>query len=82
MDFFNSLAAARTIYVLGIVNLASGLLIFFTCRCLPGSRIGSRFMSYGPYKLLFRNHCYIWLVFWLSVIVHAVFALKFYGWPG
>lgn len=82
MDFFHSLAAARTIFILGIFNLAAGLLIFFSCRCLPGSRVGARLMDYEPYRRFHRYHCYIWMVFWPSVAVHALFALMFFGWPG
>ena len=82
MDFFESLAAARWIFILGIVNLAGGLLIFFSCRCLPGSRIAGGLMRFGWYKRFYRYHCYIWIILWPSVIIHAFFALMFYGWPG
>jgi hypothetical protein len=82
MDFFQSLAVARTIFILGVFNLVAGLLIFFSCRCLPGSVIGDRLMKYGVYKRYYRFHCYIWWVFWPSVMVHAFFALMFFGWPG
>ena len=36
MSIFQTILAAKTIYTLGIVNLVTGLMVFFTCRCLPG----------------------------------------------
>jgi hypothetical protein len=77
----SSLAATRVIFVLGIINLASGLLVFFTCRCLPGSRIGKGLTKYRWYRGLFKIHCYIWWVFWISVIAHAIFVLIYIGQP-
>jgi hypothetical protein len=82
MDIFQSLAAARLIFILGVLNLVLGVAVFFTCRCLPGSRIGARLTRYGAYRRLFKGHCYMWWAFWPSVIVHSVFAIGFLGWPG
>lgn len=66
----------RVVAALGIVNLVLGLLIFFSCRCLPGSRIARNWMQSERYQRFFRYHCYIWWAFWASVIVHAVFAIS------
>jgi len=74
--------APRIIFILGIVNLLTGFLIFFSCRCLPGSKIGAILMQKPPYKNFYKWHCHIWKVFWPSVIVHAILALIFFGWPG
>jgi len=82
MDFFDSLTAARVIFILGAFNIVMALLIFLSCRCFPGIKIAGRLMRYQPYRRFFGYHCYFWIVFWLSVIVHAFFALMFYGWPG
>jgi hypothetical protein len=82
VDFFQSLAVARTIFILGVFNLVAALLIFFSCRCLPGSMVGDRLMRYGAYKRFYRYHCYIWRLFWPAIVVHAFFALMFFGWPG
>lgn len=76
-----ALTGFRVVFVLGIVNLVSGILVLFTCRCIPPSRFTPPLMQYRWYQRLFRYHCYIWLVFWVSVVVHAVFALVFVGWP-
>lgn len=77
----STLTATRVIFSLGIVNLVSGLLIFFSCRCLPGSRLGKRLVKFKWYQRFFKLHCYIWWVFWTSVVVHAIFAIIYIGWP-
>jgi hypothetical protein len=82
MDIFHTLAAARLIFIGGIVNLVTGLLVLFTCRCLPTWKLGSQLMRYRPYRRFYNYHCYLWGLFWLSVVVHAIFAIKFLGWPG
>jgi hypothetical protein len=73
--------ALRILFGLGIVNLVTGLSIFFSCRCLPGSRIGKGLMKYKWYQKYFKWHCYIWWIFWLSVATHAIIALIYIGWP-
>ena len=82
MDILRSLAAARLIFILGIVNLVTAFFVLFTCRCLPTSRIGGRLMKYRPYQRFYKFHCYVWAVFWPSVVIHAFLALTIYGWPG
>ena len=81
MEILQSLIAIRLLIILGVVNLVTGLLIFFSCRCLPGSRWGSRMMRYAAYRRFFSYHCYIWRVFWPSVMVHALLAVLALGWP-
>jgi hypothetical protein len=39
-------------------------------------------MKRSGYQRFYRYHCYIWRVFWPSVIIHATLALLFLGWPG
>ena len=77
----DALTAIRVIFILGIINLLTGLLIFFSCRCLPGARIGKWLMKHKWYQRYFKWHCYIWWIFWASVVVHAVFGLIYIGWP-
>ena len=81
MNIFQTILAVRTIYILGIVNLVTGLMVFFTCRCLPGSRIGHSWMQHAQYKRFYKYHCYYWWAFWTSVIVHAIFGLGLLGNP-
>lgn len=77
----SALTATRIIIVLGIINLTTGLLIFFSCRCIPGLKFAKGLMKHGWYQKFFKLHCYIWWVFWGSVIVHAIFAIVYFGWP-
>ena len=82
MNIFDPLLVTKLMVVLGIINLVTGLLIFFSCRCLPGSRLGARLMKYQKYQRFYRYHCYVWRVFWPSVMIHAVVGVIFFGWPG
>jgi len=82
MNVFDPLLITRLIVILGIVNLITGALIFFSCRCLSGSGLGSRLMKYRGYQRFYKYHCYIWRVFWPSVMIHTALAIIFFGWPG
>ncbi len=82
MNIFAPLLVIRLIVVLGIVNLVTGVLIFSSCRCLPGSKLGSKLMKYHAYQRFYKYHCYIWRVFWPSVMIHAILTVVFLGWPG
>ena len=77
----STLIAIRIIFILGIINLAAGALVFLSCRCLPGAPIGKMLMKYRWYQRYYKWHCYIWWVFWVSVAIHAVFGLVYIGWP-
>lgn len=76
-----ALLATRVLFILGIINLLTGLAVFLSCRCLPGSRIGKRLMQHRWYQGFFKFHCYIWWAFWISVIVHAILAIVYIGVP-
>jgi hypothetical protein len=77
----STLLATRIIFVLGFVNAITGLLIFFSCRCLPGSSIGKSLMKRPWFQRFFKFHCWLWWIFWLSVVIHAILALIYLGWP-
>ncbi len=81
MNIFDPVLAVRLIIILGIINLVSAVLIFFSCRCLPGSKLGSKLMKYQRYQRFYKYHCYIWRVFWPSVMIHAILVIIFLGWP-
>ncbi len=81
MDIFQSEVAVRLIFVLGISNLVLSSLIFLSCRCIPGWKLTGKLMQYGAYKRFFKFHCYLWWVFWPSVVVHAIFAIALLGAP-
>ncbi len=82
MNIFDPLLATGLIIVLGIINLVTGALIFFSCRYLPSSKLGSKLMKHQAYQRFSKYHCYVWRVFWPSVMIHAILAVMFMGWPG
>ena len=75
MDIFYTVGAARVIFILGILNILAGMLVFLSCRCLTG-------LKYGGFRRFYKYHCYIWWFFWPAVMVHAILALILFGWPG
>ena len=77
----SALTAIRILFILGIVNLVTALLILFSCRCLPGSKLGKGLMKYRWFQKFFKLHCYIWWIFWISVVAHAILAIIYYGVP-
>lgn len=81
MDIFRSPVVPVIIFSLGIVNIISAFLILSTCRCIPASRLGAKLMKYQAFKRFYKVHCYIWDVFWPSVIIHAFLAIMFFGSP-
>ena len=81
MNFLQTEFVPKLVFVLGIINLLSGLLVLFTCRCIPVLRISGNITKNYIYRKIYRYHCYIWWVFWISVVVHAVFAIAFYSIP-
>jgi hypothetical protein len=81
MDIFHSVFSARLVFVLGIINLVSGIFVLLTCRCIPALRVTGKIMQNRFFSWIYKYHCFTWWVFWVSVIVHAVFALALYGNP-
>jgi cytochrome b561 len=76
MDTFYSIALPLII-ILGILSLVSGMLIFLSCRCVPGWKLTSKLMNNEKYKRFFKTHCNIWWVFWTLVVLHAIFAVLY-----
>lgn len=81
MEFFRTEWSAQLVFVLGIINIVSGLFVFFTCRCLPGWTLTKPLMQHNWYKKIYKWHCAVWWIFWVSVMVHAVFAIGLYAVP-
>ncbi len=82
MDITPPAFTIQILFFLGIVNLVTLLLIYATCRCIPGSvisRITGNLMQYAAYKSFFRYHCYLWWVLWTSVIIHATLGVWLLG---
>jgi len=81
MVILQSIVVARLIFILGIVNILGVMLIFFSCRCISSGALLRKMMKYPAYQRFFGYHCYIWWILWLSVIVHALLAMVFFGIP-
>lgn len=81
MGIFEWAYSSHLIFALGIVNLVSGVLVLFTCRCIPAMKITGKLMQHKFYSRIYKYHCWIWWIFWVSVIIHAVFAVGLYGSP-
>ena len=81
MSIFHSVFASRLIFILGVVNFVTGFLLLFTCRVVPAFKPTRGLMQHAFYKNFYRYHVYIWWIFWVSVVVHVVFAINFMGWP-
>lgn len=79
--FFHSLVAARIIFIFSITNIAMGILVFLTCRCIPGYKFSHSLMQNKYYVKFYRFHGYLWLIFLFSVLVHAIFAIGFMWTP-
>ena len=78
MALIEPLLGARLVFVLGITNIILLLLVFFSCRC-----VGGRFLRPGGkwYASFYKAHCVYWVLFFASVILHAVLAVLVFGNP-
>ncbi|MDP2931811.1 MAG: hypothetical protein Q8O05_04845 [Chloroflexota bacterium] len=81
MSIFQPVLVTRVVFILGMVNLVTVLSIFLSCRCIPGMKVAGKLMKYPAYRRFCKYHCYIWWVFWPSVVVHAIFAISLIGVP-
>lgn len=72
---------ARITFMLGITNIIGLFLVFFSCRCLMGSSLQKRLWQHDWYKKFYNAHCHYWKLFFISVLIHAVFAIIYFGIP-
>ena len=79
--FFHSLLAERIIFIFSITNIILGILVFLSCRCMPGYKFAHGLMKNKSYLKFYKFHGYLWLFLLISVFVHAVFAIGFLGFP-
>jgi hypothetical protein len=79
--FFHSVIAARIIFIFSLTNIVLGILVFFTCRCMPGFKFAHGLMQNKAYVKFYKYHGYLWLFFLISVLIHAIFAIGFMGIP-
>ena len=75
--FFHSQTALDIIVAFSITNIVLGILVFFSCRCLPGFKFSRGLMHNKTYLKFYKYHGYLCLFFLVSVMIHAVFAINF-----
>jgi hypothetical protein len=75
VEWFASPAIDNVIFTTSIINVVGFLLLLFTCRFVPGSKLTRPLMRSEWFKRLYRYHSYIWWVFVPSVTVHAIFGI-------
>jgi hypothetical protein len=74
--------ALKIIFVSAIVNLILLILLSLSCRCVPMiGHLGSKLMTYRHFQGFYKLHCYFWIVLWVSIVIHAVFAVILIGFP-
>ncbi|MBI2854114.1 MAG: hypothetical protein HYX87_04230 [Chloroflexi bacterium] len=78
---FQSVGAARVIFILGILNFLTLLFISSSCRCLPMSRVGKNLLKNHYYQRFYKFHCYLWYILGASVVIHASLAIMYAGIP-
>lgn len=71
----------KLVFILGITNILSILLVFFSCRCLIGIKFVNKMWQYEWYKKFYNKHCYYWWVFIISVLLHTIIAFVIFGNP-
>lgn len=78
---FQTVIVGQLVFILGIVNLVLALLLFFSCRCVNQFSFGITLMKKPSFQKFFKFHCYIWWIFFVSIITHAVLAIGYFGIP-
>jgi len=81
MVIIDLVIAAKLTFILGITNIISLILVWFTCRCTLGRKLTNKLWNYEWYKKLYNLHCYFWWIFIGSVIIHAILAILVFGIP-
>lgn len=81
MSIFYSPLAAQIIFILGIINFIVAMLLLSTCRCIPMLKPFKGLMKNKTFQRYYKWHCYLWWVFFPSVIVHVIFAVGRLGMP-
>lgn len=70
----------RLLFALGATNIIGLLLVLSTCRCIPMiGQLTSGLVKSKLYQKIYNYHCYYWLFFIISVILHAIVALMIFG---
>lgn len=81
MPFIDPSLGLKLVFILGVINIAGLLLVFFSCRCLMGRKFAERLWKHGFYKKFYNYHCYFWWIFMISVLLHTAVAFLTFGIP-
>ena len=81
MAVIDPVLGIKLVYILGITNLVSILLVFFSCRCLSGVKFVIGMMKYDWYKKFYSMHCIYWWIFAISVVLHVILSFLMLGSP-
>jgi hypothetical protein len=74
-------SATQVLFIAGITNLIFLVLVALTCRCITGFKFGIKWLQKSKFKKLYDWHCYYWIGFFVSVIIHTFLAFYLFGWP-
>jgi hypothetical protein len=75
LDLFISPVIDTIILITAIINVAGVLLLFFSCRFLPGLSLANPLTKTSWYKPLYKYHSYIWCILFPSFLIHATLAI-------
>jgi hypothetical protein len=75
MNFFVSPLIDTIVLITAIINLICVILLFFTCRFIPGLNLTNPLMRMNWYKPVYKYHSYIWWLLAPSVLIHAVITI-------
>jgi hypothetical protein len=80
MAFIDPLLGAQITFLLGITNLITLFFVGLTCRLIKSPKFA--FLNKMAFvQKLYPYHHVFWWLFFISVGLHAVFAIVFYGLP-
>ncbi len=71
----------KLVFILGIANLVFLFLVFFSCRCLIGTKTYLKLLQQLWFKKFYQYHCIYWWGFMISVALHTILAFKVFGNP-
>ena len=77
----SAIVEARIIFITAMFNIVLMLMILLSCRCMNTWKLTSWLNKQAWFKAYFKWHCYVWYILLVSLVVHAVFALRFFGVP-
>jgi hypothetical protein len=82
MVFLDPVIGIKIVYILGITNVIGLLLVLSTCRCiLMIGLLTQGLVKSKLYPIFYRYHCYFWIFFIISIILHAFVAFLTFGFP-